>query len=287
MTQFMPLLQLIYQLILILPLLWLSQRLWIFITPYDDHKIIRETKLSPSGILLAGYLLAVAVIMILVFHGETFDYLSDTVTIFSMAILANLCLLLAFYLSSKAFAKKYTAQDYKVFYEIESGNFAVAVYLLFLLVSTAVQLVVANYGKEIDFYTWILVVLPYFLIGQLIILTSTFLFQKASFYEGLKNGNLAIAISYGALLLSISLVVGKVLYQVEIFDAESVFLVLLYSFLYVTFLSYVPEKFSTVILKKELTNEIIAGNIDFALVQGVVKVIFAIVIIHSMNFSLV
>lgn len=287
MTQFMPLLQLMYQLALIFPLLWLSQRLWIFITPYDDHKIIRTTKLSPSGILLGGYLLAVAIIMILVFHGETFDYLSDTVTIFSMAVLANVCLLFAFYLSSKAFANQYIRQDYKVFHEIETGNFAVAIYLLFLLVSTAVQLVMANYGKEINFYTWIYMVLPYFFIGQLIILTSTFIFQKVTFYEGLKNGNIAMAISYGALLLSISLVVGKVLYQVEILDAESVFLVLLYSFLYVAFLSYIPEKFSKLILKKELTNEIILGNIDFALVQGIVKVIFAIVIIHSMNFSLV
>lgn len=284
---FMPLIQLFYQILLILPLLWLSQKLWVLVTPYDDHHIIKQKGLTPSGVLLSGYMLSVAIIMILVFHGETFDFLSDTVTIFSMSIIANICLLFAFWLSSKAFEKKFTLGDYNAFKEIENGNMAVAVYLFFLLVSTSIQLVVANYGKQINFHDWIFVVLPYFLIGQLLILTTTFMFQKAYFYEHLKNGNVAVAISYGALLLSVSLVVGNVLGNVDVLDAETVFLVSVYSSISVLFLAYIPEKFSKFILKTDLIEEIKDGNVDFALIQGVVKVIFAIVIFHSMSFNLI
>lgn len=282
----------LYQVVLVFPLLWIAQRLWVKITPYDDYELMISNKMSSSVLVYLGYIVAIIFIMALSFHGESVNWFTDTLFIVSVFVVANLALLLEAYLLSYIFGG-----FNKIFQKVKEGNFAIAIYQAFLFVSIGLQILVTNFDKTLSF-EYFCITVPYFVLGQFFILISVFLFQKITSYDDLSEmmkGNIAVAISYAGLFISVTLLISNVLRNVLVFDFSTLGLVVVYSIFSLIFILFIPGLLSKFILlpvlkesnSKNLDAMIADGNINVALIDATVKIILSVVVFFSMSFYIV
>ena len=108
----------------------------------------------------------------------------------------------------------------------------------------------------------------------------------------LKEGNIAVTISFGGAIIAVSLLVANVLSQVQVFNLDSIMLLITYSIISFIFLLILPGLLTKYLVSKMVMNEstiddfIKSGNLDIAILQAIVKVIFALVVVYAIPFNL-
>lgn len=288
----------VYQTALVFPLLLIAHFIWTKYTPYDDSRAILDLKLSAGGLVYAGYLLGIFIMMILVVAGDSHGWIDDTITMVSVFLIATASLLLGFEVSARLIAVQLGESRESIFKSIENDNLAIALYQFFIFVSMSILLVITNFGKNLLFADWTSLSLPLFGFGLLVVFILSAIQQSTTSYneaKALKNGNVAVAISFGGTLLAVTILVANVLAQVQIFNLESIMLIAVYSTISFMFILFVPDMLTKILLQKSMQangfktiDEMIGqGNIDVSIVQSVVKLIFAIVAFFSVPFHLV
>lgn len=291
----------LFQIALLFPLLWASNWLWRKYTPYDENIGLTDNQLSASSIVYIGYMLSVACFMILAFYGESHGFLIDMSYIFGLAILSNLLIIAGFKIYAFLLSYQLMEKESYIYKAIEQNNMAIAVYKFFALVSMGILILIANYHRDLKMFDFFTMSIPLFICGFLIVFFLMLLAQYSTSYneaKELKDANLAVAFSIGGVFLSLSLLVGNVLAQVQVMSLDSLIYVINYSLISYLFITFLPNvityflRFGILskghwIQKNKEINDLIAdGNIDIALLQAVVRIIFAVVVVYAVPFNL-
>jgi len=282
----------LFQIVLVFPLLYISQYMWKWYTPFNDQQLMVENKYSASGLLYFSYILSLAIMSSLAFYGESHIILLDTMSIITVYIYSNILLITTLFLVNKS-AEFLFKKEKNYFYSlIEKQNSAVAFFYGFILLSIAIQYLVSNYGKLFDIITFFSISLPYFMFGQLLIVLSLFFLKFKTKYDDIKEiekNNVSVALYYGSILITSSLLIGNVIHQVEMFTLYDVGLVFIYSFLSIMFLIIFPELVLKVLFGKKVNVEelIVQDNINIALSLFATRIVFAVIVYFSMSFNLV
>ncbi len=265
------LLYVLFQITLIFPLLYVSQVLWKWFSSYDDQKIMLETKFSSAGLVYFSYMFSITIMSILAFHG------------------ANILLLSIVYVLNKSISYFYKTD---VFTLIQNNNQAVGFIYSSILLSAAIQLVVSNYGKEIDNEFLFNISLPYFIFGQLLILLSFYFLSFKTTFNDIKemeNGNSAVSLYFAGIFLNSALLIGNVIQEINTFSLYYLILIFIYSFLSLMFIIIIPELLLKLLFNKNTNVEILLkeNNSNVSLILFSLRTMCTVIVYFSIPFNLI
>jgi uncharacterized membrane protein YjfL (UPF0719 family) len=285
-----------FQLVLVLVILFVTKAYRAMYTKgVDDFALMQDHKISSAGISMFGFLAGITIIIALAFGGHSVSILDDTIQILITAfigmILLSLNSIFVDGLILMGFGNK------KVKNAINANVLSIGVLQAFGFISAAVQFYFANQGVEHITMGLFMISVPYFIFGQFIVVAGMAAFIAITSYDDHKelfDGNVAVAISHGFLMLSISAIVGTVSSQALSIDTTTALLIVVYSILSVSLMIFGPKllagKFLNGVLKSKYDGKIekavADGQVDIAAVYGLMRLIVAIVIASSFPFNI-
>lgn len=289
---FASLLYLFLQIMLLLILLYVAKRVFVWITPVDDYALVRKHLLSSAGFSLAGYVGALLLVSGLAFHGESIgvinDFLQITFTLFAGTFLIAL---------NRIFVNGMMLGGYRnlidVHGEVNQNNLAIGIFQGLAFVAAGIQYFLANHNAELTLGQF-MISIPLFILGQFLIVILHQLFIWKTTYddlEELKKGNCAVAIHHGGLLITLSFLVGSAISFTDSLAFESVLGLLIYSTIGSLFLIYFPYLVAKPFLhlmvkpKHSIEQTIQSGHMDVALIYSLMRIMVAVLTIHTLPYG--
>lgn len=285
-----------FQLLLVLVILFVTKAYRAMYTRgVDDFALMQDHKISSAGISMFGFLAGMTIIIALAFGGHSVGILDDTIQILITAFIGMILLSL-----NSIFVDGLILMglgNKKVKNAINANVLSIGVLQAFGFISAAVQFYFANQGVEQITMGLFMISVPYFIFGQFIVVAGMAAFIAITSYDDHKelfDGNVAVAISHGFLMLSISAIVGTVSSQALSIDTTTALLIVLYSILSVSFMIFGPKLLAGFFLKEVLKSKydgkiekaVSDGQVDIAAVYGLMRLIVAIVIASSFPFNI-
>lgn len=288
----------IYQLVLVMMLILLGKYFRALCTVgIDDFSLMREHKISSSGISMFGFVAGMTILIVLAFGGHSLGIISDTIQIVFTAIVGMLLLSLNSIFVDGLVLQGFKPGNPKTRDAINSNVLSIGVLQAFGFISAAAQFYFANQGVEEITLGLFMVSVPYFVFGQVIVVSGMAAFIAFTKYDDHKeifNGNVAVAISHGFLMLSISILVGNVSSQALSLDVTTALLITVYSAISIAIMIFGPDFLAGVFLRKvlkekydcKIENAIVDCQVDIAAIYGLMRLIVAIVIASSFPFNI-
>jgi len=286
----------LYQLILVLVILFAAKyyRAW-YTRGVDDFALMEDHKISSAGISMFGFLGAMTIIIALAFGGESVSMFDDTMQILLTAFIGMILFSLNSFFVDGIILKGLGNSTIKD--ALNNNKISIGVLQAFGFISAATQFYFANQGVDQITLGLFMISVPYFILGQFIVVSSMAAFIAVTSYddhEELFKGNVAVAISHGFLMLSISAIIGMVSQQALSVDLNTVLLIIVYSVISVSLMIFIPKllagKFLNVVLKNKyngkIENAVADGQIDIASIYGIMRLIVAVVIASSFPFNI-
>jgi len=258
------------------------------------RELITQTNLKKSSyygnkavvISTIGYYIAVILIILSAIQGDSFGYIYDTISIFSIVIIGLITLYLnrlvinIFYL--KGFDPKH---------ELDRENVAFALFQTAGLLATAT--IFYNSFAGFEFTLALLSVgIIYFIITQISIFVVIKIFILTTPYDDIreiKRGNIAVAIEFISLFIAVALLFGNIAKEVIEIDINSIATLFIYFTISTIFLTYLPSLFTSILTagNKKINNSIADGNMIVAIKSATIKIAIAIVIIETLPLNIV
>lgn len=286
------LLYLLMQIILLLILLYIAKRIFTWITPIDDYALVRKHLLSSAGLSLSGYLGGVLLVCGLAFQGTSYGILNDTLQI-TFTVFAGIFLIAL----NRIFVNGMMLGGYRnlidVHHQLNENNMAVGIFQGLAFVAAGIQYFLANLNADLTLGQF-MISIPLFILGQFLIVILHQLFIWKTSYddiEELNKGNCAVAIHHGGLLITLSFLVGSAISYTSSLAFEAVLGLVMYSILGSLFLIYFPYLVARPFLhlmvkpKHSIEQTIQSGHMDVALTYSLMRLIIAILAIHTLPYG--
>lgn len=288
----------LYELVLVTGLILLAKYFRAFCTVgVDDFSLMKEHKVSAAGISMFGFVSGMTIIIALAFGGHSTGIFNDTIQIVFTAVIGMLLLSLNSFFVDGLILQCLKSGNPNTRDAINNNILSIGFLQAFGFVSSAAQFYFANYGVHEITLGLFMISVPYFIFGQLIVVSGMgafIVFTKYNDHKELFGGNIAVAISHGFLMLSISLLVGNVSSQALSVDVTTALLIFVYSAISIAIMIFFPELLAGIFLRKVLNENydckielaIVDGQVDIAAIHGVMRLIVAIIIASSFPFNL-
>lgn len=281
-----------YQMVLALVVFFAAKHIrFMLTTGYDDLAIMQDNKNSAAAYSMVGFLAGVVIVMSLAFQSEFYDITDLTLKVLVASFIG--VFLMAFNIF---FVDFLILGSKKVNEAIKANVVSVGIIQAFGFIAAGLQFYIANSGVDEITIGLFMVSVPYFILGQFIMVLTMRLFIMVTSYDDMKElftGNIAVAVSHGFLMISISLLIGSVASEAMEVDMLTTMFIVLYSFISILFIIFGPRQFTSYIIRgilKEyngkIENAVEDGRVEVALVYGLVRLSFAMVILLSFSYNL-
>lgn len=287
-----------YQLMLVFGVLFIAKyyRAW-YTKGVDDFALMVKYKVSSAGISMAGFLSGITIIVTLAFSGESISLFDDSIQIIVTAFIGMVLMSLNSFFVDGLILLGIKTGNSKIKEALNSNNLSIGILQAFGFIAAATQFYLANQGVEQITLGLFMISVPYFILGQLIVVAGMIGFIAVTSYDDhseLFKGNSAVAISHGFLMLSISIMIGTVSSQALSLDISTSILIILYSLISISIMIFGPKYLARIFLSdvldkkynKNIELAIKDSQVDIAFVYGLMRVVVAIVIASSFPFNL-
>jgi putative membrane protein len=272
------------QLSTVIFLLFLASKIREFVTDFNDKELIASDNraiVMSSG----GYYIAVTLVIASSLYGESFGAIHDFVAVTAISFIGIALLTLNRYVINRVYFREFNAQ-----FEIESENVAFAILQAGGFISVGV---VIFYGfHTFEFTVDLLVInLFYIVLTQLLLYFIAKLLFFVTPYDDikeLKRGNVAVALNFFGIMLSLSILFGNSIKEVLLIDLNSIAILLLYYLFGTLFLLYIPKLITALLLSinKGVDEAIEEGNVAVATTEVSVRVIIVITLVSTMPLNI-
>lgn len=263
----------------------------------DDFALMQEHNVSSAGISMTGFLAGMTIIIALAFGGESHGLENDIMAILFTAFIGMILMSFNGFFVDSLILAGIKSGNKRIQEAINSNNLSIGIMQAFGFIAAAVQFYIANSGVEEITIGLFMVSVPYFLLGQLIVVAGMYGFILVSSYDDhheLFKGNSAVAMSHGFLMLAISIMVGTVSQQAQIVDLTTTFFIVAYSIISIILMIFIPRLMASSFLNGvlkikydgKIENATANGQVDIAMIYGIMRVVVAIVIASSLPFNL-
>lgn len=290
---FASLLYLLMQIILLLILLYIAKRVFVWITPIDDYALVRKHSLSSAGLSLSGYIGALLLVCGLAFQGQSHGFVNDflqiTFTVFAGTFMIAL---------NRIFVNGMMLGGYRnlidVHGQINQNNLAIGIFQGLAFIAAGTQYFLANHNAALTLGQF-MISIPLFILGQFLIVILHQLFIWKTSYddlEELNKNNCAVAIHHGGLLITLSFLVGSAISHTGSLAFEPVLGLVIYSLVGSLFLIYFPYLVAKPFLhlmvkpKHSIEQTIQSGHMDVALIYSLMRLVIAILTIHTLPYGI-
>jgi len=233
-----------------------------------------------------GYYISVLLIIFSAIQGDSFGYIYDTISIFSIAFIGFISISINRLVINKFYLNGLNPQ-----YELERENVAFALFQIGGLLATATVFYNSFAGFE---FTLSLLSIGslYFIITQISLFVVIKMFILITPYDDvreIKRGNVAVAIEFFSLFIAISMLFGNIVKEVVEIDLNSIATLFIYFTISTLFLIYLPLFLTSILTagNKKVHNSIEDGNMMVAVKSATIKIAIAIVIIETLPLNIV
>ena len=256
-----------------------------FITQFSSKKSSYQGNRAVA-ISTIGYYTSIVLIIFSAVQGDSFGYIYDVISIFSIVLLGLIFLTLNRWIVNIFYLKGLNSK-----YELEKENVAFSIYQIGGFLATAIIFYNSFAGFEFNLGL-IYIGTIYFFITQLSLFVTIKIFILQTPYDDIreiKKGNIAVAIEFLSFFIAISMLFGNIAGAVIDIDLNSIATMFAYFTISSIFLIYLPTFLTSILTtgNKKVDNSIEDGNMVVAIKSTVVKITIAIVIIETLPLNIV